>query len=58
MLVNAFYRSDFESVLTSCITAWYGQIGSAKGGENDTKDHQLLPSIHPAKKRPYYCGRI
>lgn len=47
---NSFYRSDFESVLTSSITAWYGLIGSAKGGEIGTKDHQLLLSIHPANK--------
>lgn len=38
-----------ESILTSCITVWYGNRleGSAKGGEVGTEDHQLMPPTHP-----------
>ncbi len=41
-ILTTFYRGTIESVLTSCITVWYGNCS-----EHDCKDHRCPSPIHP-----------
>ncbi|KAI3362828.1 hypothetical protein L3Q82_001662 [Scortum barcoo] len=52
ILGNNFYRCAIESILTNCITVWYGNCsvsgpqGTAEGGENRPTHHKDSTSCH------------
>ncbi len=52
-ILTTFYRGTIESVLTSCITVWYGNCSAADrkdppaDSEHGCKDHRCPSPIHP-----------